>query len=73
MSFLAPQAQAAPPPPPPPPNPPTLASSTVQDAASAARAAAAAANGAGFSNTLKTSTEGAPAPTTTTGKALTGQ
>lgn len=65
MSFLAPQAQAAPAAPPPPPPPPIMADSSVKAAGQAARAAAAAANGSmGFDGTVKTSSSGAePAPT----------
>ena len=51
------------PPPPPPPNPPTFAGGSVQERAAQTAARAAAAEGAGFGDTLKTSAEGAPAPT----------
>lgn len=64
MSFLAPSAPAAPPPPPPPPSPPMLANAGIKEAGAAQRSAAAAANANG---TLKTSAEGAPDPTTTSG------
>lgn len=72
MGFLTPKAPAAPPPPPPPPNPAILAGSGAQSAGAAQRAAAAASFGAG--DTVKTSAEGAPAPTTTSGgKGLLGE
>jgi hypothetical protein len=49
-----------------------MASSSVQNAGASARAAAAAAAGAGFAGTLKTGSQGAPAPSTA-GKQLFGQ
>ena len=61
MSFLAPSIPA-PAVPPPPPAPPTLASTAGVGAAQRQAAAAAAAGG-----TVKTSPEGAPNPTTTSG------
>lgn len=64
MSFLMPDAPQAPPPPPPPPAPPTFADASVKLAGQAQRAAAAAASMGG---TTKTSSVGAPDPTTTKG------
>jgi hypothetical protein len=68
MSFLfGGNAPTPPPPPPPPPHPPTIASQGVQQSGQAAAAEAAAASGAGFSDTLKTGSLGAPKPNTTRG------
>lgn len=74
MSFLVPH-QAAPAPPPPPPSPPILANAATQATGSAAERAAAAAAGQGFSDTVKSSSEGAGKDFTSTpgGKALLGQ
>ena len=59
MGFLSAPKLA---PPPPPPTPPTMASPIVQESASQTAARAAAAEGQGFNDTVKSSPEGAPAP-----------
>jgi hypothetical protein len=66
MSFLF-GHPSAPAPPPPPPHPPTLANAAVQQAGQQAALEAAAASGQGFSDTIKTSSLGAPKPGTTSG------
>jgi hypothetical protein len=75
MSFLGNlfgSAPSPPPPPPPPPHPPTIASQGIQQSGQAAAAEAAAASGAGFSDTLKTGSLGAPKPNTTSGASTLG-
>jgi hypothetical protein len=71
MSFISHlfggDTPAPPPPPPPPPHAPTIASQGVAQAGQAAAAEAAAASGAGFSDTLKTGSLGAPKPNRTSG------
>ncbi len=69
---LSPDIPAAPAPPPPPPGPPKLSDPNIQSAGSFATRAAAAAAGQGASDTIKTSSLGAPNPSTAA-KQLTGQ
>ena len=64
MAFLFGSPPTPPPPPPPPPHPATMAKDSIQLAGQQAALAAAAQSGAGFSDTLKTSSLGAPAPQT---------
>ena len=72
ISHLFGGTPSPPPPPPPPPAPPTLASQGVQLSGQQAAAEAAAAAGAGFSDTIKTGSLGAPNPNTTAGAATLG-
>ena len=71
MAFLF-GGLKAPPPSPPPPNPPLIADPSTQASANAAQLAAAAAAGQGFNNTIQSSPQGAPAPSTAQ-KQLLGQ
>jgi hypothetical protein len=64
MGFLKPNTPAAPAPPPPPPNPATPADASSQVAGLQAQQTAAALAGAGFGNTVRSSSQGAsPAAT----------
>ena len=70
MSFLGlgGGAPSPPPPPPPPAHPPTMANAAVQSAAQSQQARGRrSVSGAGFSDTIKTGSLGAPKPATTTG------
>ncbi len=76
MSFSHIFGKAAPPPPPlppPPPHPATMADPSVRLAGQQAAMEAAAAGGAGFGDTIKTGSLGAPKPNVTRGAETLGQ